>query len=201
MQRKFPKPSQEELQKYNEKWQTLPTLQSYVAQEKALRKLFCQSYAKNTNLDEILVKVATLNDFYSTNIFNVFEMAKHIERIKNLDERLGQGDESLVGEIARVNFSESFFYSFATKFCSHHNEKDFPIFDNYISKVLIHCKSVDKFTSFTAENLKEYKKFKQILFVFKEFYSLECDFKALDRYLWQLGREYLRKKMKNRLNF
>ena len=39
---------------------------------------------KNTDMSDILIKVATLNDFYSTHILNIFKVAEHIQKLKTL---------------------------------------------------------------------------------------------------------------------
>lgn len=69
---KIKKPCQEELKKWLKTWESMD---NYRNQEKALNKLFHETYPKNTNIEEILIKVATLNDFYSTHILNIFEVA------------------------------------------------------------------------------------------------------------------------------
>lgn len=192
---KIPKPTQKELEKWLDNWEKM---ENYRNQENALNKLFHETYPKNNDINEILIKVATLNDFYSTHILNIFKVAEHIKNIENLDDRLQKGDEKLVKEIAKVglknkNGKKIIFYSFATKFCSHHNDKDFAIYDRYVEKILMHFKKLDNFSkNFTKkEDLKEYSNFKSILFDFRVYYKLEdCNLKKLDRYLWQLGRKY-----------
>ena len=192
---KIPKPTQKELEKWLDNWEKM---ENYRNQENALNKLFHETYPKNNDINEILIKVATLNDFYSTHILNIFKVAEHIKNIKNLDDRLQKGDKKLVKEIAKVglknkNGKKIIFYSFATKFCSHHNDKDFAIYDRYVEKILMHFKKLDNFSkNFTKkEDLKEYSNFKSILFDdFRVYYKLDCNLKELDRYLWQLGRKY-----------
>ena len=94
-------------------------------------------------------------------------------------------------DIANVEELNKRFYSFASKYCSHHNPDAFPIFDNYVSKVLIHFKKQDKFAKFTHEDLRDYIKFNEVLDEFAKFYNLkEFSRKDLDKYLWQLGKEY-----------
>lgn len=191
---KIPKPTQKELKKWLDNWEKM---ENYRNQENALNKLFHETYPKNKDIEEILIKVATLNDFYSTHILNIFKVAEHIKNIKNLDDRLQKGDKKLVKEIAKVglknkNGKKIIFYSFATKFCSHHNDKDFAIYDRYVEKILMHFTKFDNFSkNFTKkEDLKEYPKFKNILLDFRVYYELDCNLKELDRYLWQLGRKY-----------
>ena len=194
---KIKKPCQEELKKWLEAWESMD---NYRNQEKALNKLFHETYPKNTDMRDILIKVATLNDFYSTHILNIFKVAEHVKDIENLDDRLQSGDKELVNEIAEVglenkNGKKIIFYSFATKFCSHHNSKDFAIYDSYVEKILMYFKkdnfSDNKFTK--KDDLKEYPNFKNILFDFRKHYELDCNLKELDRYLWQLGRKYFSK--------
>ena len=42
--------------------------------EKALDKLFMDLCKFNDNIEDILIKCSTLNDFYSTNIYDVFKI-------------------------------------------------------------------------------------------------------------------------------
>ena len=76
---KIEKPSKEEVQKYLKLWDSL---ENYVSQESSLRKLFTVTYPENNELDDVLIKVCSLNDFYSTNIFSPFIVAKHIIDLK-----------------------------------------------------------------------------------------------------------------------
>ena len=53
----------------------------------------------------------------------------------------------------------------------------------------------NKKDNFTKDDLKEYKKFKSTLISFKEFYNIdEYNLKDIDRYIWQLGKDYFPKK-------
>ncbi|MDT0160700.1 hypothetical protein [Bacillus sp. AG4(2022)] len=184
-----PQPSQNELQKYLHVWDTL---ENYSLQESALEKLFLRIYPNNTDIDDVLIKVSALNDFYSTNIFSPFQVAKHIIGL-DIDDGLNKGEVKLVNEIARVqmeNGSVKNFYSFATKSCSHHNPLEFPIYDSYVAKVLRYFRDVDSFYDFRNDDLKTYTKFKNILLQFRLFYKLESyTLKDIDKYLWLLGKE------------
>ena len=180
-------PNQSEMQKWIGLWSEQSN-----SQDSALRKLFHRTYPQNNDLDEVLVKVATLNDFYSTNIFNIFAVAKHILSISRIDLRLQSGDESLVGAIAHItiNGKAKYLYSFATKFCAHHNDKDFAIYDSYVEKMLWHFQTRDRFGDFVREDLRDYVAFKKALNDFRAFYALKCDLKQLDRYLWLAGKTH-----------
>lgn len=182
-------PSQDELEKYLHIWDTL---ENYSLQESALEKLFLRTYPKNTNIDDVLIKVSALNDFYSTNIFSPFQVAKHIVRL-DIDDRLKEGDITLVNELAKVqmeNGTVKNFYSFASKYCSHHNPLEFPIYDSYVDKVLRYYRGEDSFCEFKNDELRKYTKFKDILLQFKAFYNLDSyTLKDIDKYLWLLGKE------------
>ena len=59
----------------------------------------------------------------------------------------------------------------------------------------MHFNKIDKFDSFKLNDLKDYGKFKMALIKFKKFYNIdEYGLKDIDRYLWQLGKDYFPKK-------
>ena len=187
--KRIPKPSAKEIEKYLKKWNSS---ENYVLPENALNKLFIYTFPTNDKIEDILIKASVLNDFYSTNIFSIFSMAKHILNL-NIDKRLEDGDETLVNEIAKlkINGKTKNFYSFASKYCSHHNPTEFPIYDSYVEKVLVYFKKEDNFFDFKKDDLKDYSKFKKVLLMFKKYYNIEeYDLKNIDKYLWQLGKEY-----------
>lgn len=170
-----------------EKWKNL---ENYFYQEKSIRKLFENVYPLNNTIENVLIKVASLNDFYSTNIFNVYAVSKHILKL-NIDDRLKFGDENLVEDISKVIIgnNQKNFYSFATKYCHHHNQGQYPIYDKYVVRALMKLKRSDKFAKFIKNDLKNYSFFKKIIQEFKSFYNLQdCTFSEVDKYLWQLGK-------------
>jgi hypothetical protein len=119
-------------------------------------------------------------------------VAKHIHSL-NIDYRLREGDLSLVDDIAEITIGgkQKCFYSFASKYCSHHEPTLFPIYDYFVERVLIHFRQVDKYCDFNNEDLKKYPDFMSILNAFQDFYGLSSyNKKDLDRYLWQLGKRY-----------
>lgn len=186
----LPTPSKQEVEEYLTRWDKL---ENYTLQERALNKLFHELCPKNTEMSDILIKISTLNDFYSTNIFSVYPVAKHIKNIKDIDARLAIGDVTLVDEIKliKINDKERKLYSFATKYCSHHNSDAYPIYDKYVRNILIYFRNKDRFYEFKTDDLLEYSKYKDIIINFRKFYNLEnYGLKSIDRYLWQLGKEY-----------
>ena len=190
----IPQPSKELVEHYLKKWEML---EDYAAQEDAVNKVF-KDYSSNKRLENILIKCSILNDFYSTNIFKIYPVAKHILSL-DIDKRLAAGDPTLVDDIARISIGDKpkNFYSFAYKYCSHHNQLEFPIYDSFVHKVLKYYRNVDRFYEFDESDLKVYPKFKNILIQFRSFYELEnFNLKELDKYLWQFGKEYFPKNYK-----
>ena len=188
----IPKPSIDQVKYWLNKWDEL---EDYVAQEEAIDKLFYGEFKSNDNLQNILIKCSVLNDFYSTNIFKIYPVAKHILSL-NVDSRLASNDVTLVDDIAKVTIgdSEKNFYSFASKYCSHHKPLEYPIYDSYVEKVLLHFNKVYHFYTFHKNDLKNYSKFKTVLIKFRDFFGLEeFNLKELDKYLWQFGKFYFPK--------
>ena len=184
-------PSVKDAEWFIEYWNELP---SYSNQEKALDKLFMDISKRNDNIEDILIKCSSLNDFYSTNIFDIHTVAQHILSL-HIDERLKDGDLSLVNDIAHVevNGKDHFFYSFATKYCSHHQPEQYAIYDNYVEKVLLSMNSRKHkpFANFKREDLKDYETYMSVIKAFQERFGLMgYNIKRLDQYLWQLGKWY-----------
>lgn len=181
-------PSPEEVLKYIDKWNGLP---DYSSQERALNKLFLDLCKDNLSIENILIKCSALNDFYSTNIFKIYSVAKHILDL-NIDERLAKGNLSLVDDIARVTIDgKTFnFYSFASKYCSHHRPDIYPIYDFYVDWLLCYFNKRDCFSSFKADDLKDYLTFVKVIEAFRSHYGLvDFSIKQIDQYLWLLGKE------------
>lgn len=193
------RPSSAELSKYLIKWDSL---QNYVLQESSLRKLFTQTYPKNTDMDDVLIKVCALNVFYSTNIFSPFTVAKHIVDLK-IDQRLANRDLTLVNNLAvvQVNGQKTRnFYSFATKYCSHHFPDTYPIYDSFVDKMLMHYIRVDKFYKINKDGLKHYPTYHAVLLEFSRFYGLDkFTLKEVDKYLWLAGKDYFPKQYRPQL--
>ena len=190
----IPRPNKRIIKDYLIKWDNLED--HYIWQESSLDKLFHDDYKYNNDLNEILIKCSCLNDFYSTNIFLIYPVAKNIFDLK-IDKRLQNGDDSLVNDIAHVsiNGKEKVFYSFASKYCSHHNALDFPIYDYFVDKMLWYFQKLDTFSDFKKDDLKDYITFKKVLKDFKKFYDIdEFNLRDIDKYLWIAGKEYFPKK-------
>ncbi|MBR8713329.1 hypothetical protein [Porphyromonas levii] len=196
-------PSLEEADKYLRVWDKLP---NYTAHEEALKKLFRgeeSPFKCNDDLSSVIIKASALNDFYSTNIYRIFEVSQKIVSIKDFDERLIAGDYTLIDDFQTITFVDKTKgevrsitnYSFATKYCSHHQPTKFPIFDSYVEKVLVALRGIyPKVFNFKTRDLRTYTCFVQQLDIIQDYFELkELSYKELDRYLWQLGKRYFAK--------
>jgi hypothetical protein len=181
-------PSPDFLSSYLQKWEGL---ENYRLQDQSLGLLFKEFCPSNSVLEQVLLKVSALNDFYSTNIFDTYSVAKHIRRM-DIESRLTSGDLSLVNELAMVTIRDKKrnFYSFASKYCSHHFPDSFPIFDSYVEKMLLHYARVDHFSSFRKEDLKHYESFVRIIREFQDHYRLgQFSLRQIDIFLWLAGKD------------
>ena len=182
------RPCVDEVKKYLKKWNEY---EKYRCQEKSVVMVY-QQYPKNTKIEEVLIKVGILNDFYSTNIRDTFAVAQHIVAI-GIDKNLDKEDINIVDKIARVciNGKNKRLYSFATKYCSHHNPNFYPIYDSKVDKVLMYFKSQEEFAVFEKEDLRDYPSFRNIVLKFREHYKLEkYSLREQDYYLWLFGKEH-----------
>jgi hypothetical protein len=191
-------PTVSEVNFYLEEWKKM---EKYVFQERALKKLFIETYPNNVDIEDILIKVSSLNDFYSTNIKNPYRIAQHILYL-NIDEKLKEHDFNIINEIADVKINEEtskYFFSFATKYCSHHKPDIYPIYDNYVDHVLKYFNSIDKFYDSDDNDFKDYRTFRKVLLSFQKTFDLNnFSLKEIDRYLWLIGKKYFPKNYKKR---
>ena len=165
--------------------------------EEAMTKLFGRILPENKNIQDILIKCSALNGLASTNIFEVQYVAEHILAL-NIDERLDQGDFSLVDDIGKKidvggNRQRSH-YSFASKYCSYHSPDVYSIYDRYVALVLTELQKRDNYSNFKRmEALKNYETYMMALDDFRKHYHLNYTKKDLDKYLWLLGKKYFSK--------
>ena len=130
----IPRPSCAEADRYLKRWNEDENL---LYSDVLLKKLFKETYPENTSVYEIFIKATALNSVYSTHVDSFYSVAQTILSL-NIDERLRDGDETLVADMlsSLKETIEKEPFSFVTKYCSFHNPDAFPIYDSYIDKVL-----------------------------------------------------------------
>lgn len=152
-------------------------------------RLAFQHFPRNDALPEVLVKVVTLNRLYSTNIYDVYTVAKHICDC-NIDEGLTAGDPALVGCIANVKIGQKprYNYSFATKFCAMHQPDLFQIYDSLADLALWRYQKQDRFSTFRRQDLWRYDRYLAVVSDFQSHYGLaEATRREIDCFLWLTG--------------
>jgi hypothetical protein len=165
-----------------------------VVVEDVLSELF-RRYPRNYILRDVLIKVTALNSLYSTQIYAVVEVAKHIVEA-DVDDDIQAGRADVVDKIARVEVGEKIRtnYSFASKYCHWHQPEMYPIYDSYVDQLLWAYRVQHKFETFNQADLRYYPRYKEIVESFRKSYNLtQFGFKNLDKFLWGYGREYASK--------
>ena len=162
--------------------------------DSAITKLI-EKFPFNNNLEEILLKVVSINVLYSTSILDNIKMAERILAL-DVDSKIQKGDTSIVHEIAtghkiisKKTDKELNFYSFATKYCNWHNKNEYAIYDSFVDKVLMAYKKRDPFSDFNQTDLKSFPKFKKVLLDFISYNKLDYGLKDIDKFLWLYGKE------------
>ena len=170
--------------------------------EDALKGLL-EHYPNNIKTTDVLLKVITINDLYSTQIPlhsdripTVWEVVDHIVDLK-IDSALDLGSPDLVYNIARIEIHDKkvhFNYSFATKYCSWHRQDLFPIYDSRVDEYLWYSQDHGWIDPFKREELKIYKRLKETITEFQDKCGLgEFNFKQIDKFLYYEGGKLLKK--------
>lgn len=157
----------------------------YYEADKAIVKLI-RAFPSSSDLGAVLLKVTTINKLYSTNILAPFDVAKHIVSLR-LGDQLKNGQLSVVDRIRHVTISgtEKNFYSFATKYCSWHNLRAYPIYDSFVEKSLRHFNCI-------TGNLRVYDNLKASVDCLRtQNHITKFTYKQIDKFLWLYGKEEL----------
>lgn len=161
----------------------------YSDADRAVGLVFSQ-WPTNRLIEEVLAKVVTLNTLYSTNIYGVYDVARHIVEL-NIDGRLTNGDQSLVDDIANVAIGRRTrqVLSFASKYCSWHRPECYQIYDSFVDELLWVYQREFAFATFKRVELRTYSRFIQIVDALVDHFGLQVfSRKDLDKFLWLEGR-------------
>lgn len=198
----IPTPSASEVQKYLALWRGGNDEKIDVA----LRTLFDEVMPNNTDVGEVAVKAAALNELYKTGILAVSQVATHIVQL-GIDARLAKDtvDADLVAAIATVVIGgkERHNYAFATKYCSFHRPDVYPIYDSLVRGVLnTLLQQGETFDSFGPGErwgtdplsygsiLRDYPIWCRSIIKFRTHYGLEAfSIREIDKYLWALAKK------------
>jgi hypothetical protein len=169
------------------------------AGEEAISEIL-KLFPNNEDYKGVLLKCIVINALYYTQIRAITNAAKRIMEL-NIDTALQRGDAQLVDRIAELTITtkggeekKRRNYSFATKYCSLHQPDLYPIYDNIVDKTLKAYQRQEPFSSQPFGDLKDYRRFKQVLKEFVNYYDLRgLGFRALDCFVHDYGKEALDK--------
>jgi hypothetical protein len=181
------RPTPDLLRSYVEKFEKD---ERYYVGDQAIIKLF-KLLPSNKDLEDVLLKLSVINDLYSTSIFATFKMAKHIQSL-DIDGDLADHLPEVVNRIADVTISgkNRRFFSFATKYCSWHDQDNYPISDSFVEKLILAYQGQYGFAQFKKTDLRAYPRFKKIVEQFQQHFGLsDFGLKRLDKFLWLYGKE------------
>lgn len=156
----------------------------------------------NDDPELVALKIALIDTTNSTNIGRhrqkivVTELAEIIAGIRDFDDRLRQGDPSLVPIIAKNNGSINLF-SFASKYCTYHavdvyGKDDYVIFDSVVKDALPkYVAGLNKATLEAWRKDYNYLAYKQCIDDLLDANEIFIPFRhrKLDHYLWHTYRK------------
>lgn len=158
------------------------------------------TYRENKRIEHVLTKVVTINALYHARVLDVdlHPLAVHIWKIEGLDTKLKQGESDAVDAIWKSAGTRKHYFSFATKFCSWHNQKAYAIYDLNMWEALRAYKSKELGFQFKDSECTDYACFHAIVKRFQAAYDLEgyC-LKDVDKFLWLVGYRLLKAKQEN----
>lgn len=167
---------------------------NYETEEKTLEYLF-ESLHSNNRIEDVLIKVSTLNSLYSTQIKNkeLPIIAKIICSIDDLDKLLELGDVSAVDRIGKTKPGMNNAYVFASKYCSFHNPSKYLIFDacSWYAMHLISKKNdyQIKLNAYPTMDFEAYNNYCSCVDEFIDRNKLDFGYKEVDEFLWLYGKE------------
>ena len=186
-----PSPTAEIVARYLKDWEADAARRD--AEEALLR--LCQTVLPfNSDLNDILIKAAAVNDDDYKSLSRLYPMAQHIQSLA-IDDRLRAGDPSVVTDLCAAAEKTGFpnnIYPFASKYCHYHNPDAYPVQDVFLSKLLFHFRDKDRFAYYSAAELREdYTKYCRMIADFRSFYGLEgFSLSDIHKYLTLLYRDF-----------
>lgn len=167
--------------------------------ERALTELI-EQFPENTDRSHILLKVAAINQLYSTNIYAVRSGADRIADL-NIDAHLDAGSVQLVDMMAPVRVGENRQrknLSFASKYCSWHRPKSYPIYDGRAAACL-GAYSLQFGLNFARQDPWDYVSYFDAVREFRDHFELHSlSFKQIDKFLYLGGTVLLETRKQDR---
>jgi hypothetical protein len=155
------------------------------------------SFPHNREFTHVHIKVIAISQLYRARVKNIDAepLARHIWSIPNLDDLLAAGSPRVVGLMHDCETTRSKYYSFATKFCNWHNQKEYSLWDYNVDEALWSYRRQGGFAEFKRYELLDYPRFVSIVKEFREHYGLQRhSLKNIDKFLGRVGAALLQKK-------
>lgn len=147
------------------------------------------TYPDNHTVQHVLVKVIAINSLYHARVLDVDlqPLAIHITKL-DLDEKLKAGNPKAVDLIWKSEGTRRHYFSFATKFCSWHNEGAYAMYDRYMWAALVAYKAKKQQFTFKTGECSDYAGFLGVVKRFQESCGLgDYSLKDIDKFLWLVG--------------
>jgi hypothetical protein len=154
------------------------------------------AFPYNEEFAHVLLKVIVISQLYSARVLNIdaAPLARHIASIPRLDHMLAEGLPEVVALIHDCDTTRIKYYSFATKFCSWHNQDAYPLWDYNVDEALWAYGNKGRkggFAQFKRKELLDYARLVEIVKEFRDFYGLNLSPKNMDKFLWRVGASLL----------
>lgn len=169
--------------------------------ESTISELF-STYPDNQDVRHVLVKVCVINDLYRPRVRNIDlqPLSIHIKTIEELDTRLRRGTPDVVDAIWKSQGTSQQYFSFATKFCSWHNQEAYAMCDGNVWEALVTYRAKNEGFAFRDSEVNDYPGFLAIVRRFQKSYGLEdYSLKSIDKFLWQVGGRLLAEREKAKM--
>lgn len=177
--------------------------EDYGPTEWVLTQLF-QKFPENTDFREVVVKTKVLNTLYNVNILAVNEVAGHICELakeNDIDADLRAGKPGIVDKIAVVRMKKTGktrkFWCFASKYCSWHNQRAYPIWDSHVREYLTWLRQRPE-GSFLVRNPDSWTEYAEFVDMINNLCKLdtlgEFSFKQIDKFLYTEGAKLIAEK-------
>jgi len=161
-------------------------LSGWKKRREAIISLFGQN-TRNNSTKVVLPKIATIDKYYSTSIYNPDELAEYIVSIKHLDEMLKEGNPEAVEQIRqfKLNGKLKNILSFASKYCHFHKTDSYPIYDQYAALAL---QKLSDWRDFPESQKRTFAYFREGVVSLKNKNGLaNISFEDFDSFLWLFG--------------
>ena len=147
------------------------------------------TYPDNGKVEQILIKVIAINTLYHARVLDMDlqPLANHMLKL-DLDAMLKAGDPKAVDLIWKSEGTRRKYFSFATKFCSWHNQEAYAMYDRYMWQTLVAYKAKKQQFTFKTSECSDYAGFLRVVKRFQKAYRLEgYSLKQIDKFLWRIG--------------